>query len=470
MLVAGAGAYAQTALPDSQVEANVLKSLAGAPELASQAISTNTVDGVVTLSGSVSDDAARIKAENLAANTRGVKKVVDQLQVGGAGGAQQNESAAQGPGPGMVLQSDGTYAPALAADAPGAPTPGSVPAAQAQRNDPEHDQALDAQTEQQQGAGGQTPTAQQPNAPYGAAPAPQGYPQSGSPQNGYPQNGYPQTGTAQNGYPQYPQNRYPGYPPQSQYPQQHSYSQGQYPPNGYPQGGATPYGGQAAGQSVTVPPGTLVRVRVNRLLASDKVQAGDHFDGTVANDVVAGGFVAIPRGAQVQGTVIDAHPSGAISGRGEMSIELNSVTLGGKVYSLTSDKWSRSGPDKTGQTIGDAAGLGITGALIGAIAGRGAGAAIGAGVGTAAGIGVSAASPKGQVVVPPEGMVSFNLAAPLQVQTVSEQEIQRLAYGAGPGGPGAYPPPYPYRRPIYVTPYPGYYPPPPPPPYYPPAY
>lgn len=471
MVFAGGIARAQSTLPDSQVEANVLKALAGAPELASQAISTNTVDGVVTLSGLVSDDAARNKAENLAANTTGVKKVVDQLQVGNSLGAQPGGATAQGPGPGMVLQSDGTYAPAPAADAQGAPNPGFVPPANAQRNDPEHDQALDAQTEQQQqNAAGQLPATQQPSgqsAPYGGGPAPQGYPQAG-----YPQNGYPQNGTAQNGYPQYPQNGYPpqgGYPQQGQYPQQHSYSQGQYAPNGYAQSGAVPYGGQVAGQSVTIPPGTLVRVRMNRLLASDKVNPGDHFDGTVANDVVAGGFVAIPRGAQVQGTVVDAHPSGAISGRGEMSIELNSVTLGGKIYPLTSDKWSRSGPDKTGQTVGDAAGLGIAGALIGAIAGRGAGAAIGAGVGTAAGIGASAASPKGQVVIPPEGMVSFNLAAPLQVQTVSEQEIQRLAYGAGPGNPGAYPPPYGYRRPIYVAPYPGYYPP-PPPPYYPPAY
>jgi len=421
---------AQDTMPDSQVEANVLKALAGAPELASQNITTNTVYGVVTLTGNVPDEAARTKAENLAANASGVKKVVDELQVGPATAAQ-NTGADQGaPAPGMVLQSDGTYAPAQTADASGAPAPGTAPASGAVMNDPDHDQA----------AYGQPPNGQAPNtqtntngAPAYSQSNPQAYPQQ---PNGYPQNNYP----PQNGYPR-----------------------SGYAPNGYPQNGtAQPWGGQVAGQPVVLPVGTTIRIRVNRLLASDKLKAGDHFDGLVANDVTAGGFVAIPRGASVQGVVVDAKSSGAISGRGELSLQLTSIAMGGKVYPVTSDVWSRKGPDKTGQTVGNAAGLGIAGALIGAIAGRGAGAAIGAGVGAGAGVAASAASPRGQVVVPPEGMLTFNLSQPANIATVSEAEMQRLAYGV-PNGP-------PQRQPMYARPYPGYYPgyPPPPPAGYPP--
>jgi hypothetical protein len=453
MIAAAEVAGAQSTVPDSQVEANVLKALAGAPELASQQISTNTVYGVVTLSGTVQDDASRTKAENLAANANGVKKVVDELQVGSTATAQNG--AAQGPGPGMVLQSDGTYAPAQPADQaatvpPGSPAPGTAPAGQAVLNDPDNDQAQyqqpgaaaqNGQVPNGQPANGQAPNGQQPAPPYsanGAPPAYPNYPPNGNPPSGYP--AYPQNG--------YPQNGYPAYPQQQQ--------------RGYSQNGGQPWGGQVAGQSVVVPNGTMIRVRVNRPLASNKVKPGDAFDGFVANDVVAGGFVAIPRGAAVQGKVVDAKSSGAVSGRGELSIQLTSVTLGGKVYLLVSDTWAHSGPDKTGQTVGNAAGLGITGALIGAIAGRGTGAAIGAGVGAAAGVGLSAASPKGQVVIPPEGMVTFHLTQETSLQTVSEQEIQRLAY-AVPAGP--YPGQYP-RQPMYARPY-GY--PPPPPPYgYPP--
>lgn len=410
-MIAGAGvARAQSTLPDSQVEANVLKAMAGAPELANQSISTNTVYGVVTLTGTVQDDAARVKADNLAANAAGVKKVVDQLQVGTPTTAQ-NDGAA-GPGPGMVLQSDGTYAPDPNAQQT-APAPGTAPATTAVMNDPDNDQAQ----YQQQGAA--------PQPQNGQAPQPQ------TPANG---NGAPP--------PAYPNNNYP----QNRYPAQQGYAQ-----NGQP------WGGQVAGQPVLVPVGAMLRVRVNRPIASNQSKPGDTFDGFVANDVVANGLVAIPRGAAVQGTVVAAKSSGAVSGRGELSIQLTSLTLGGKVYPLASDIWARSGPDKTGQTVSNAAGLGFAGALIGAIAGRGEGAAIGAGVGAAAGVGASAASPRGQVVIPPEGMVVFHLAQPAALQTVSEQEMQRLAYGV------PQPPQY-ARRPMYARPY-GY---PPPPPAYPP--
>jgi hypothetical protein len=391
---------AQDAMPDSQVEANVLKALAGAPELASQNITTNTVYGVVTLTGNVPDEATRTKAENLAANASGVKKVVDELQVGAAATVQS--AGAQGaPAPGMVLQSDGTYAPAQSSDAAGAPAPGTAPASGSVMNDPDHDQSAYSQPPNGQAGNGQPNSNAAP--PYAQGP-PQSYPQQS--------NGYPQQSNS------YPQNSYPrnNYPPQNS-----------YPPNGYSQNGAAqPWGGQVAGQPVVVPAGTTIRIRVNRLL------------------------------------VVDSKTSGAISGRGELSLQLTSIAMGGQVYPVTSDVWSRQGPDKTGQTVGNAAGLGIAGALIGAIAGRGPGAAIGAGVGAGAGVAASAASPKGQVVVPPEGMLTFNLSQPANLTTVSEAEMQRLAYGVPNGAPP--------REPLYARPYPRYYPPypPPPPPAYPP--
>ena len=80
----GLGAVAQdkVTMPDAQVESNVLRALASAPDLSTQNIQTTTVYGVVTLSGSVKDEAARVKAENLAARAEGVKKVVDEMSVG----------------------------------------------------------------------------------------------------------------------------------------------------------------------------------------------------------------------------------------------------------------------------------------------------------------------------------------------------------------------------------------------------
>jgi hypothetical protein len=469
-----ASASAQSGIPDSQIEANVLKSLASAPELSTESINSTTVGGVVTLSGSVKSEAARNKAEQLASTTVGVKKVVDELQLGGAApdpsqlGATQ---AAPQPGPGMVLLSDGTYGPAPAdgqtVAQPGGPAgtnpaPGSAPSTMAQRNDPDHDAVLDQQMDQKVNPQYQTATGQAPqptaNGQNGApAPNGQGYPQQGYPQQGYPQ-GYPQN------YPQnYPQQGYPqqNYPQQG-YPQQNrGYAQAPY-------GQAPVWGGQKAGESVVVPAGAMIRVRVNKTLASNHTKPGTTFDGIVLNDVTAGGFVAIPRGATVQGTVVDAKASGALSGRGELSIQLTQVTLGGKNYPLVSDVWAHNGGDKTIETINKTAGLGAVGAVFGALAGGGVGAAVGGGVGAAAGLGSSAASGRGQVIIPSEGVVSFNLAKPATVSTVSEQEMQRLAYGVTPGAdprlvrrPPTYYGPYygpygPYGPGPYAGPYYGY--------------
>ena len=419
-LTAASGlASAQATIPDAQVEANVLKALAGAPDLANESITTRTVYGTVTLSGSVSSEAARTKAENLAANANGVQKVIDELQL--TSDAAATPAATQPTGDSaapLLLQSDGTYAPAPAQN----PAPGTAPAATAQRNNPDADLALDQQPMQQP-----APAPQNPN----VATVPT-----------YPQQ---QPNGRRSVYP-----NYPGYtpygPPQQSYPQQ-----------------AQPVGGQEAGQPVTIPSGALLRVRLNHTLSSNKSQPGTAFDATVINDVVANGFVAIPRGATVQGKVIDAKSSGSVSGRGEMSIALTSVTLGGKVYPITSDVWAHNGADKTTETINKTLGIGAVGAIIGAIAGGGKGAAIGGGVGAAAGLGSSAASGNGQVFIPAEAIVVFHTTADTPVVTVSEQEMQRLAYGAGPN---VVQPP---ARPVYRV-YPGYYPPPGYSPYPPPGY
>ncbi len=68
--------------PDAQVEANVLRALASAPELSTQNIQSSTVYGTVTLTGNVHDEPMRTKAENLVARAPGVKKVVDELTLG----------------------------------------------------------------------------------------------------------------------------------------------------------------------------------------------------------------------------------------------------------------------------------------------------------------------------------------------------------------------------------------------------
>ncbi|MGA7155308.1 MAG: BON domain-containing protein [Acidobacteriaceae bacterium] len=399
------GAFAQNAsstMPDAQIESNVLKALASAPELSTQNIQSSTVYGTVTLTGNVQTEEMRSTAENLAARAQGVQKVVDELTLGNtpppradnqAGqpdetqprasempgdqqpGAQQQgpDQPDQGQNNQMVLQSDGTYAPA-------------------QNN---------------------------------AAPPPEGQQMQGEAPPPPPDQGEQ------------------GPPPDGRQPMDQNY--------GGQQNQAPIPGGQQAGIAVTVPAGSMLRIRINRGLDSNHIQAGDQFDGTVLTDVVTNGLVAIPRGATVSGVVVGAKKAGVFKGEGELSLQINNVTLGGQVYPLTTEVWAHTGRDKTPGTVGNTVGLGAIGALLGAAAGGGTGAAIGAGVGAGAGLAGSAAGPRGQIIIPPESVLTFRTADPASVRTLSEREMERLSYQAGPPQPQGPP------RVRYYSPYYGYY-------------
>jgi len=391
-LLLGSGvAFAQT-MPDAQIEANVLKALAGAPELADQSITSTTVYGTVTLNGTVRDEPSRDLAEHLAAGAPGVQKVVDQLVIGAPAPAN-SDSEQVGTNPN--LQSDGTMAPPP----------------------------------------GQNPPGQNPPSPYGA------------PQNSAP----PQPGQ----YPPPPD----GAAPQGQYPPQQA---GPYPPSYHPpyrqpyppQYPQQPYVAQKGGDAVVVPSGSILRVRINEGMNSKKTAPGTTFDGVVLSDVVAGGSIAIPRGASITGTVVDAHPAGQLSGKGELKLQLTDVSFGGRTYPVVTDFWWHQGVDKTGNTVGNTVGLASVGALIGAVAGGGVGAAVGAGVGGVAGLGVSSASGRGEASIPAEAIVTFHLTQPTDVTTVSQAELNRLGAGM----------PQPQQQPEMQRRYP---PPPPPPGYYP---
>jgi hypothetical protein len=388
-LVLAAHAQDKTALSDAQVEANVLRALASAPALSTQNVQSTTVYGTVTLTGTVQTEALRTQAENLAARAVGVKKVVDQLTLGDSPAASANEQA----GEAALNEPD--------------PANGNVPQGQVLQSDGTYAPAAPSD--------------------QGAAPPMQAQNQQAPP----PQGNYPQG--SPNGY-------QPGQPPPGRQPMYQRYA----PPAGVP-------GGQQAGLDVTVPAGAVLRIRINRGLDSQHIQPGTTFDGTVLTDVVAGGAVAIPRGATVQGTVVDAKKAGVFKGEGQLGLQLNTLTLGGNVYPVSTEVWQREGRDKTVGTVNNTVGMGALGAIIGAVAGGGEGAAIGAGVGGAAGLAGSAGSPRGQIIIPPESVLTFRTAQPATVKTVSEAEMARLSYAAGPQPPQGPP------RVRYYSPYYGYY-------------
>jgi hypothetical protein len=399
----GAGAPAATQASertDGQIEMDVVHALDASKALKEDMITAATIQGAVTLSGTVSTEASSELAESIAGHVNGVTKVNNNLKVGNPQDAQAGDPNAQ-------QMADNQ--PEDAAQAP-------PPAANGQQPMPD------------QGHGNQPPA----------------------------QGQYPDRGQAQAPPPPppaYPPAR-PQYAPQPQYPNQYPPQHGQYaqdPP--FPPPG--PRYEEATGP-VTIPQGTLLQLRANEPVGSKRAKDGQPLEFTLIRDVAVGGVLALPKGATVHGVVTEAKHvgSGDLGGSSELALRLTSLDLGGQSYQLDSDQFKVKGPNKAGQTVGNAVGGGILGTIIGCAVGRGVGCAIGAGAGVAAGVGASAASSGPQVWIPAEALVTFHLNTPLTVNPVSAQEAARLAQGLYPGGPNLYRRGYYGGGPYYAGAYP----------------
>lgn len=403
---------------DGQIEMDVVHELDASQALKNDLITAATIQGEVTLAGTVSSDASKKLAESIVSKVPGVIKVHNNLTIGNPQDAQ-NEMTPQ-----SADQNDqGPQDQANAQPDYGPPSPQAYP-----RQTPPQGQTADQ---------GQYP--QQPD-PY---PQPGQYPQQGQ-QGQYPPP-YP---------PSRPQYGAPYPPPQP----------GQYPQPGYNRPPAPDY--KLATGPVTVPDGTLLQVRTSEPVGSKHAKDGEPVQFTLISDITNGGVLAIPRGATLHGVVTESKQpgSGQIAGNAVLALTLTSLDLGGQTYKLTSDEFKVKGPNKAGQTVGNAVGAGLVGTIIGCAVGRGVGCAVGAGAGVAAGTAATAASSGPGVWIPAEALVTFHLKAPLTVNPVSQEEATRLAQGLYPGGPTLYRrgpgPYYPYGRRYgyYGYPY-GYYPP-----------
>ena len=193
---------------------------------------------------------------------------------------------------------------------------------------------------------------------------------------------------------------------------------------------------------VTVTSGALLPIRTSEPLDSKKVKPGDYFQGTVAQNVYVGNVLAIPRGAEVTGRVVDVKKPGELKGGASIALQLTNLNLGGNSYALATDVFDSSSPGKGGYTAANTVGTSALGAVIGAIAGGGPGAAIGAVAGAGVGLGASAATSGPRSIVPPESVLTFHLTTPTTVQPLSYQEASQLAGNSAPQGRG-------YGRPGY---------------------
>ncbi len=83
---------------------------------------------------------------------------------------------------------------------------------------------------------------------------------------------------------------------------------------------------RAPAQSLVLPPGTILHVKLDTTLTSKTNKPGDSFTGEVTQDVLNGKDVVVAQGSGVTGHVAFIKPSGRIKGKAQMRIVLDSIT------------------------------------------------------------------------------------------------------------------------------------------------
>ncbi|HEU0121465.1 MAG TPA: hypothetical protein VFQ91_13125 [Bryobacteraceae bacterium] len=169
---------------------------------------------------------------------------------------------------------------------------------------------------------------------------------------------------------------------------------------------------------IVIPAGAWIKIRVDQPISSDRNRPGDGFAGTLAQPIVADGFVIAHRGQTIEGRVTEALKAGRAKGTSRLGLELTEIGLvDGQQMPVRTQLVEYNGGTSKGR---DAAAIGATtgaGAAIGAAAGGGFGAGMGAIAGAvASSIGVLATRGRATEIYP-ETVVTFRTLAPITVTT-----------------------------------------------------
>jgi len=188
----------------------------------------------------------------------------------------------------------------------------------------------------------------------------------------------------------------------------------------------------SAPKRLIIDQGTQLAVRLIDPIDSERNQTGDTFHATLNAPLTSDGEQAVPAGTELTGHLVDVKSAGKFAGQSVVVLQLDSLSSGGKTYSLQTDQYRKEGKARGKNTAEKVGGGAILGGVIGAIAGGGKGAVIGTAAGAGVGGGAQAASKSQQIKLPSETVLNFTLQAPITVVQVASPDANRPKLGDSP--------------------------------------
>ncbi len=339
---------------DARISSDIQSKFSQDSGLSSKQLSVQSANGVVTLSGTVDNDAQRDAASRQAASVAGVKEVVNNLKVGTVAAA----APAAPPIP----------ASASASSAPSSTATSAKPAA-GKKSRRSHNSQMAA---------------------------------NDSPSN----NAAPEDSSADSTPP-------PSDNPPADVPTSAAATQPPPPPP------------PPAPKQFIIDQGTQLTIRLIDPIDSEKNQTGDTFHATLNAPLSSDGEEAVPAGVELTGHLVDVKSAGKFAGQSQVVLQLDSLTSGGKTYSIQTDQYRKQASSRGKNTAEKVGGGAILGGILGGVLGGGKGAAIGAAAGAGAGGGVQAATKSQQIKLPSETVLTFTLQAPVTVVQAPKPDADR---------------------------------------------
>lgn len=174
-------------------------------------------------------------------------------------------------------------------------------------------------------------------------------------------------------------------------------------------------------REMTVASGTSIRLTLDQQLSTKTNQQGDLFTATVASDVMADGYAAIPAGSVVRGRVTAVQKSGSPGEAAVLKVAFDEVTVDGTTYpvqfTVTEAEPTVEGRSSTGEKVGKIGVGAAAGAILGRVIGGDAtGTIVGGAIGAAAGTAIVLGTEDADAVLAEGSPMTVTVDAPITVR------------------------------------------------------